>query len=407
MFTPLTNPMPTPVFHPDKFREQFSQALRVQGKAKKTAKIYSDAVIAFHDFAQVHPLFAKANDIRAFLYYLLREKKYAPRTFNQNLYGLKAFYGTYMPEIPIMAEFRRHKTNRRLVTVLSEGQVADMLEVCDNIKHQVMIALLYGTGIRVGECAGLTIVDFDKNEMLLHVVGKGEKDRYVMIPGSLLPDRKSWINCRDNFLFPVAVMRTLFKGKFMDMFYRGVESGKIALHGTLGMYENPAIFEQLVRDLHDKDWVVYAKRPFATPENLIKYLGSYTHRVAISNRRIVKIENGAVTFRYKDRRDHNRIKNMTLGIVEFIRRFMTHVVPKGFMRMRHIGIFSNRNRAELVALCKRLLDGPGVKESSQKRCQDIIESLTQKDPLCCPHCKKGRLHIIERIEPVMPLMRAA
>jgi len=187
MFTPLTNPMPTPVFHPDKFREQFSQALRVQGKAKKTAKIYSDAVIAFHDFAQVHPLFATANDIRAFLYYLLREKKYAPRTFNQNLYGLKAFYGTYMPEIPIMAEFRRHKTNRRLVTVLSEGQVADMLEVCDNIKHQVMIALLYGTGIRVGECAGLTIVDFDKNEMLLHVVGKGEKDRYVMLPGSLLP----------------------------------------------------------------------------------------------------------------------------------------------------------------------------------------------------------------------------
>jgi len=231
---------------------------------------------------------------------------------------------------------------------------------------------------------------------------------HCIVPGGALsPDRKSWINCRDNFLFPVAVMRTLFKGKFMDMFYRGVESGKIALHGTLGMYENPAIFEQLVRDLHDKDWVVYAKRPFATPENLIKYLGSYTHRVAISNRRIVKIENGAVTFRYKDRRDHNRIKNMTLGIVEFIRRFMTHVVPKGFMRMRHIGIFSNRNRAELVALCKRLLDGPGVKESSQKRCQDIIESLTQKDPLCCPHCKKGRLHIIERIEPVMPLMRAA
>lgn len=182
----------SPVFHPDKFREQFTQALRVQGKAKKTAKIYSDAVIAFHGFARVHPLCAKANDIRAFLYHLLREKKYAPRTFNQNLYGLKAFYATYLPEIPVMAEFRRHKTNRRMVTVLSEKQVCALLDNTDNIKHQAMLQILYGTGIRVGECANLKTADFDKSEMLVHVVGKGEKDRYVMLPKALLPLLRSY-----------------------------------------------------------------------------------------------------------------------------------------------------------------------------------------------------------------------
>ena len=161
-----------------------------------------------------------------------------------------------------------------------------------------------------------------------------------------------------------------------------------------------------MRNLHDKDWVVYAKRPFATPEKLIKYLGSYTHRVAISNQRIEKIENGAVTFRYKDRRDHNRIKGMTLSVVEFMRRFMTHLVPKGFMRMRHIGIFSNKNREKLVALCKRLLES-GRDEIQQRDWKDTIDALVEKDPRRCPHCNKGRLRIVGRIEPVVPLMRAA
>ena len=231
---------------------------------------------------------------------------------------------------------------------------------------------------------------------------------HSIVPGGALsPDKKSWIHCRDNFLFPVAVMRKLFKGKFMDMFYSAVESRKIGLHGNLAMYENPAVFEQLVRNLHDTDWVVYAKRPFATPDKLIKYLGAYTHRVAIANSRIEEIENGMVTFRYKDRRDHNRIKHMRLAIVEFIRRFMTHIVPDGFMRMRHIGIFSNKNRAKLVALCKRLLRECGRDETQQKHWKDTIDTLVEKDPLCCPHCKKGRLRIIKRIEPVMPLMRAA
>ena len=231
---------------------------------------------------------------------------------------------------------------------------------------------------------------------------------HCIVPGGALsPDKKSWIRVKGNFLFPVPVMRKMFKGKFMDMFCRAVTSGEIGLHGALSMYENPAILEQLVRSLHDKDWVVYAKPPFATPDNLIKYLGAYTHRVAISNNRIVNVENGMVTFRYKDRRDNDRTKCMTLRIVEFIRRFMTHVVPDGFMRMRHYGFLSNKNRAELVPLCKRLLyDGQnGHREANIS--DKTLEALTGEDRRVCPHCKQGRLQMKERIEPLMPFRLAA
>ena len=142
------------------------------------------------------------------------------------------------------------------------------------------------------------------------------------------------------------------------------------------MYENPAVFEQLVSTLHEKEWVVYAKKPFATPENLIKYLGAYTHRVAISNRRIVQVENGMVTFCYKDRRDNDRKKCMTVRIVEFIRRFMMHLAPDGFMRMRHCGFLSNKNRAELVPVCKRLLHTGQDGQPDTQALNETVEMLT-------------------------------
>jgi hypothetical protein len=216
----------------------------------------------------------------------------------------------------------------------------------------------------------------------------------------------SWRAAQNGFLFPIAVMRKLFRGKLMAFFTQAVKTGDILLHGTLQQYQSPAAFKALVGELYRKEWVVYAKAPFASAEALVKYLGAYTHRVAISNRRIISLENGIVSFSYKDYADNNRQKLMRLPVFEFIRRFMLHIVPAGFRRIRYFGFLAAAARSARFSVVLRFFNRkkPEKKNAGRQSMVDTVKKLLGFDPLKCRHCNNGSLQRIGLI-PRMPIHR--
>lgn len=184
------------------------------------------------------------------------------------------------------------------------------------------------------------------------------------------------------FLFPVRALAKVFRGKFLDGLRKAFEAGALGDEPR-----TPALCESLRRI----DWVVYAKPPFAGPERVLAYLGRYTHRIAISNHRILGLEDGKVAFRYRDYNDGNRQKVLRLPVHEFLRRFLLHVLPKGFVRIRHFGLLANRHRAEKLARCRELLDIAEPEERPRERAGEKLRRLTGIDPLRCPACKQGRM----------------
>lgn len=242
---------------------------------------------------------------------------------------------------------------------------------------------------------------------ILHTWGQTLEDHYhvhCIVPGGAFDGKnEKWISTKEDFLLPIPVMRKMFRGKLLHYFFQAVEKGDIGLYGKLHIYQEAGAMKKLRNTLYETNWVVYAKPPFASPDQVIKYLGNYTHRIAITNKRIVKVENGMVSFWYKDYSDHNRQKTMTLDRVEFIRRFMLHVIPHGFMRIRHYGFLSNRNQNKLLPIIRKLICGEEaaqpVEMPDKKIWYEIIEELTGTDPRICPVCKKGKLRQWKKIEP--------
>jgi hypothetical protein len=240
--------------------------------------------------------------------------------------------------------------------------------------------------------------------LILHTWGQNLMDHphiHCIVPGGgITEDGDRWKHCRETFLFPVAVMAALFKGKIMHYFRKAVETGEIKFHGTLVSLQKPDAFKLLVDSLYNKRWVVYAKQPFAGPEAMVHYLGNYTHRIAISNHRILSVQDNEVTFEWKDYADQNKQKTMTVSIYEFIRRFLLHIVPNGFMRIRHYGFLGNRCKKNKLSLCRKLLNQrieQNQKSKEKKKWHQIILNLTGKDPRICPMCKKGLMVSIEEI----------
>jgi len=176
----------------------------------------------------------------------------------------------------------------------------------------------------------------------------------------------------------------LFRGKFLSFLEEAFDSGELEFYGQLRELAHPIRFRDLLSSLHNKEWVVYAKPPFGGPDQVLRYLARYTHRVAISNGRLVSLENGCVRFRWRDSQDGNQIKEMSLDAIEFIRRYLLHVLPSGFVKIRHFGFLSNRNRKALVQRCRTLLPLSATSPT-------IIQP---HEPLC-PVCKIGRLRVIE------------
>ncbi len=177
----------------------------------------------------------------------------------------------------------------------------------------------------------------------------------VLAAGGLAPDHSRWISSRRSFFLPVKVLSRVFRGKFVAGLKTAFHAGALQFHGHLLPLAEQRAFAAWLRVLFRHDWVVYSKRPFGGPEHVLRYLGAYTHRVAISNSRLVALANGHVTFRWRDSAHGNKKRLMTLPVEEFLRRFLLHLLPRGFMRIRNFGFLANRRRAELLPLCLRLL----------------------------------------------------
>lgn len=216
---------------------------------------------------------------------------------------------------------------------------------------------------------------------------------HCLVPaGGLARDDYSWIACRADYFLPGTVLASLFRGKLLAFLKQAYADNQLRFPGTIATLGEPRQFYALLSQLRCQRWVVHAKPPFGGPAHVLKYLARYTHRVAIANGRLLSLADGQVRFRWRDSRHHNRIKVMRLDAVEFLRRFLLHVLPGGFVKIRHFGLLANRNCRRALTLCRRYLNSaeeqpPGLLTTQQ------IAALRR----CCPHCHRGTLRIVAHV----------
>ena len=265
------------------------------------------------------------------------------------------------------------QNKRRIYDLLFRASAEALLEVAANPRH-------------LGAHVGFLGVLHSWGQNLLH----HPHIHYVIPAGGLSPDRSRWLHSRPNFFLPKYVLRRVFRGKFVD----GLESlflqHKLTLTGSLQlMANNEKVFRSFLRAIHRHHWVVYLKPPFGGPDHVLRYLARYTHRVAISNHRLLRFENNQVTFRWRDYAHGNKKRIMTLSAEEFLRRFLLHVLPTSFVRIRFFGFLANCRRAELLPLCRGLLQQ--VKPLASTKPAPAEHPLFR-----CPRCSTPMV-IIERL----------
>ena len=224
---------------------------------------------------------------------------------------------------------------------------------------------------------------------------------HCVVPGGgISPDNLRWIPCRKyrkSFFLPVKVLSRFFRKRFLIHLRRAFRKGKLHFHGELESLAHPAAFEALCQKTGRVQWVVYAKRPFGGPAQVLKYLARYTHRVAISNRRLLSMQDGRVTFEWKDYAAGNQTKTMTLEPAEFIRRFLLHVLPSGFVHIRHFGFLANRKKKQKLALCRSFLLTPAVVSQASTDSPGSNDSTSEQQFRRCPVGMTGRLIRIEAL----------
>lgn len=224
----------------------------------------------------------------------------------------------------------------------------------------------------------------------------------VVSGGGLSPDGSRWVASRKHYFLPVRVLSRVFRNKFCSLLNRAFQRGELQFFGELEPLADAVAFRRFLATVAGREWVVYAKRPFSDATCVLKYLARYTHRVAIANARLVAYREGRVTFRYKDYAHQSTQRTMTLPAAEFIRRFLMHVLPDGFMRIRHYGYLANRHRRQRLAACRSLLgvERPAIRDASTDG--PVVNPAepsgeTAAAPVC-PTCKKGRMRLIETFE---------
>jgi hypothetical protein len=241
---------------------------------------------------------------------------------------------------------------------------------------------------RLGAHLGFLAVLHTWNQKLLH-----HPHLHCLVPaGGLSLDRSRWVRCRRRFFLPVPVLRKLFRGKFLALLAAAFRQEKLRLMGALAHLRNPVAFDRFLRQLRSKTWVVHAKRPFGGPEHVIQYLARYTHRVAISNGRLIEMRDGQVTFRWRDSANGNQQKLMTLDAVDFIHRYLLHVLPARFVKIRHFGFLANCNRREALVRCRSLLP-----VSAHRPLAVLTETQCRAVRRKCPICHVGTLRIVHWI----------
>jgi hypothetical protein len=233
---------------------------------------------------------------------------------------------------------------------------------------------------------------------ILHTWGQNLMDHphlhCIVTGGGLSLDKARWVSCRKGFLIPVRVMSALFRGKFLDLLKDYFKKDELVFPDRIRHLKDPGDFETFRKNLYHKKWVVYCKPPFDGPKGVLQYLGRYTHRIAISNHRIINTHHGKVSFLWRDYTDHQRQKIMTLKANEFIRRFLLHVLPPRYVRIRHFGLLANRKRKNTIALCRKILGDAKTETKPNTRKETWQEQLFRIcgiDVTLCPVCQKGRM----------------
>jgi putative transposase/transposase-like zinc-binding protein len=235
--------------------------------------------------------------------------------------------------------------------------------------------------------------------MVLHTWGQTlelHPHVHVIVPGGgLSPDGQRWISCKPGFFLPVRVLSRLLRGKLLAFLKQANDREKLSWTGGLAALADPQQFARFLSPLYQKEWAVYAKPPHNGPEQALKYLARYTYRVAISNERIESLDDGQVTFRYKAYAHGHRLRQMTLTAHEFLRRFMQHVLPRGFVRIRSFGLLAHRGREEQLARCRQLLQ-VAESECTARSGEEADCSAAEAEVTRCPFCGQGTLQLVAR-----------
>ena len=277
------------------------------------------------------------------------------------------------------------RNQRVMYGILFRSVSETLLELANNPKH---------LGARIGFMG------------ILHTWGQNLMDHphvHCVVPGGgLSTDGSHWVSARKKFFIHVKVMSKLFKEKFRAYLKTSYESGELLFPDVISHLNERYAFESLRRLLYHKKWIVYCKPPFNGAKGVFEYLSRYTHRIAISNNRILKVEDGKVSFLWRDYADNDKVKTMTVEADEFIRRFLLHVLPDGFVKIRYYGLLANRNRKGNIALCRELLGESKIETKDNdipETWQEHLLRVSGVDVTTCPVCKKGRLITVEILYP--------
>ena len=277
------------------------------------------------------------------------------------------------------------RNQRIMYGILFRSVSETLLDLAYNPKH---------LGARIGFMA------------ILHTWGQNLLDHphvHCVVPGGgLSPDGSRWISSKKEFFIHVRALSKLFKEKFRAYLKRSYQCGELLFPDALSHLSERYAFESFRRVLYHKQWVVYCKPPFNGAEGVFEYLSRYTHRIAISNNRILKIQDGKVSFLWRDYADNDKVKTMTIEAEEFIRRFLLHILPDGFVKIRYYGLMANKNRKSSILRCRELLGESKVETKNNDvpdTWQEHLLRLSGVDVTICPVCKKGRLITVEILYP--------
>jgi hypothetical protein len=222
---------------------------------------------------------------------------------------------------------------------------------------------------------------------------------HCIIPAGVLTfDKTKWVAARDRYLFKVESLAKEFRKRYLCKLEKTYRQEKLSFNGRASDLADKQVFVQMINALKDKQWITYSKQPFGGPEHVLEYLGRYTHRVAITNNRILSIEDDEVTFNYRDRSDENKVKALTLKATEFIRRYLLHILPRGFMKIRYFGFLGHANKKVSIPLLRLLIDPEAkIAVKLSETVQEMMMRLTGVDLSLCPECGKGKMVCIEEL----------
>jgi hypothetical protein len=276
------------------------------------------------------------------------------------------------------------QNQRLLYGLLFEAASRALIELAQDPKH-------LGAGV------GFLAILHTWGQTLLH-----HPHLHCLVPaGGLATQRDRWISARPGFFLPVRALSRLFRGKYLALLQRAYDQRRVEFHGSLDAFADAQSFARWLRSVREREWVVYVKPPFGGPEHVLKYLARYTHRVAISNRRLRDLHDGDVTFEWKDYAHEHATRLMTLRVGEFTRRFLLHVLPDRFVRIRSYGFLANCQRDARLALCRRLLESAAQSDAPPATHEPSAQEETAPGEATrrCPACRTGHLITVELLQP--------